>query len=48
MEKKFDLKRMRREIPQDEAILPRVSRKITQEEIRERILRKRKEASGGR
>ena len=48
MEKKFDLKRMRREIPQDEALVPRDVRKITQEEIRARVNRKRKEAPGGR
>lgn len=32
----------------DEAILPRVSRKVTQEEIRQRVRRKREEAAGGR
>ncbi len=48
MEKKYDLKRMRREIRQDEGLLPRATRKVTQEEIQERVRRRRKEASGGR
>ena len=48
MEKKFDLKRMLQEIKEDEKIAPRVVQKITQAEIRERVLKKRKEAKGER
>ena len=45
MEKKFDLKRMLKEIKEDEKIAPRVARRITQAEIRERVLRTRKEST---
>lgn len=48
MDKKFDLKRMRLEIKEDEKIAPRAAHKITQVEIRERVMKKRKEAKGER
>ncbi len=48
MDKKFDLKRMLQEIKEDEKVAPRVAHKITQAEIRERVLKKRKESKGER
>ena len=48
MEPKYDIKRMLQEIKADEALSPRTARKISQDEIRKRVARKRKESPGGR
>lgn len=47
MEPKFDLKRMLEEIKEDEQASPPPARKMSQSEIRDRVLRKREEEESG-
>ena len=44
MENRFDLKKMLAEIKQDEAARPRATQVVSQDEIRERVMRRRKAA----
>lgn len=47
-EPKFDLNRMRQEIEEDEKVVPQSTKPISQDEIRARVMRKRKESKHGR
>lgn len=44
MDHRFDLKKMLAEIKQDEAVQSRSSQVVSQDEIRERVMRRRKAA----
>ena len=46
-EPKFDLEQMLREIEEDEEVSPHTAKQITQDEIRARVLRKRKGKQDG-
>ncbi len=48
VEAKYDLKQMLREIKEDEKVAPQTVKRISQKEIRDRVLRKRKEMQDGR
>ena len=48
VETKYDLKQMVREIKEDEMVAPQTIKKISQKEIRDRVLRKRKGKQDGR
>lgn len=44
MDTRFDLKQMLKEIEDDKRVQPRASQMVSQDEIRDRVLRKRKAA----
>lgn len=44
MQNRFDLKKMLEEIKQDDAAQPRSTQVVSQDEIRERVMRRRKAA----
>lgn len=48
MEKKYDLKAMLQEIQMDEKLVPKTTRTMSQDEIKERLARRRKEKADAR